>query len=547
MTTGSAPGLGLPGDIDADPATIRSGAEALVELRLSLTGQTEETDAGFRSSAGEFTDLVAWDITTAAADELILWEDTTRDLTYGAATLKQWAQDIEDYRAKRTNLEDRFNTAITESAEALGDPFAVAKPLDRTKELLLEEHQGYWNTLMDQAEETSDSLRNGPSAQALARMAQTGLLTGTQLSYFGDSYPGMFLDDLPSPDDHPSTVNTWWHSLDESEQQQVMEDHPDLLRDLDGVPTTVRDQLNRDHLDEEIERLEEEIEDIEQERAEAVEIIGGSDGDGDENVYIPPTDPAKLREELNTLTRLHGDLNAEGADRYLLALDPNDRGRAIVSNGNPDTADNVATLVPGTTTTWQSIDAQMGRANSLMESANDAAENDEHAVISWIGYDAPNFAEAAGTGRAEGAVDELSRFQDGLRATHENTTRSNNTVIGHSYGSTVVGHTAQSEAGLNADEIVLVGSPGTNAQHASELGFLPENVHASTAKNDGITGLTDLTHGADPTSPEFGATVFESDEGSEGGQWPLGAAHSEYFKDGSLSLKYMGEVIAAEH
>ncbi|WP_307600895.1 alpha/beta hydrolase [Nocardiopsis listeri] len=95
--------------------------------------------------------------------------------------------------------------------------------------------------------------------------------------------------------------------------------------------------------------------------------------------------------------------------------------------------------------------------------------------------------------------------------------------------------------------MVLVGSPGTNAQHASELGFLPENVHASTAKNDGITGLTDLTHGADPTSPEFGATVFESNEGSEGGQRPLGAAHSEYFKDGSLSLKYMGEVIAAEH
>ena len=72
-------------------------------------------------------------------------------------------------------------------------------------------------------------------------------------------------------------------------------------------------------------------------------------------------------------------------------------------------------------------------------------------------------------------------------------------------------------------------------------------MHASTAESDGITGLTDLTHGADPTSPDFGATVFESDSGSEGGPWPLGAAHSEYFQRGSLSLKYMGEVIAGQN
>ena len=543
MTTETASALGLPGDIDADPDTIRSGAEALVELRLSLTGQTEEADTRFRSSAGEFTDLLAWDITTAAADELILWEDTTRDLTYGAAILEQWAQDIEDYRSKRASIEYRFAAAVIDSTEAVNDPFALAKPLDRIRELLLEEHRGYWNTLMEQAEEASDSLRNGPSAEALERMTGSGLLTGTQLAYFGDSYPGMLPDDLPSQEDHPSTVNTWWNSLSEEEQQQALEDHPELLRDLDGIPTTVRDQLNRDHLDEEIDRLEEEIAEHE-ERVRETAALGSSNSD---SLALSMASDDTLDQELQTLLDLRESLEDDSADRYLLALDPNGRGRAIVSNGNPDTADNVATLVPGTTTTWQSIDTQMGRANSLVDAANDAAENDEHAVISWIGYDAPSIVEAAGTGRAEGAVDELSRFQDGLRATHENSTQSNNTVIGHSYGSTVVGHTAQSEASLNADEIVLVGSPGTDAQHASELGFLPENVHASTAKNDGITGLTDLTHGADPTDPDFGATVFESDEGNEGGPWPLRTAHSEYFEDDSASLEYMGEVIAGKN
>jgi uncharacterized protein (UPF0335 family) len=536
MTTGSDPVLVLPGDIDADVEAIRAGADDLAALRLSLTGQTEETDAQFRSSAGEFTDLLAWDIRAAAADELMVWEDTTRDLTYGTATLRQWADDLEDYRSKRASVEDRFATAVSERV--------ADESLDLLRDMLLEEHQGYWSTLMEQAQETSDSLRNGPSADALERMAGAGLLTGTQLSYFGDTYPGMFPDGLPSQEDTPAAVNSWWNSMSEEEQQQAMEDHPELLRDLDGIPTVVRDQLNREHLDAEIERLEEEIADTREEHEEAMDSL--SDSSSGIGVYGTQTDLAELEEELATLTTLHTNLDDENADRYLLALDTEERGRAIVANGNPDTADNVSTLVPGTTTTWQSVNDQTGRADALLESATNADENAEHAVISWIGYDAPNVPEAAGTGRAEGAVDELSSFQDGLRVTHENTSPSHNTVIGHSYGTTVVGHTAQSDAGLNADEIVLVGSPGTDAQHASELGFTPENVHASTAKNDGITNLTDLTHGADPTNPDFGATVFGSDEGSEGGQWPLGDAHSEYFNEGSLSLKNMGEIIAGQ-
>ncbi|WP_255422956.1 alpha/beta hydrolase [Nocardiopsis sp. FIRDI 009] len=111
----------------------------------------------------------------------------------------------------------------------------------------------------------------------------------------------------------------------------------------------------------------------------------------------------------------------------------------------------------------------------------------------------------------------------------------------------MVGHTAPSDSGLSADGIVLVGSPGANADHVSELGFAPENVHVSTAENGGISSFTELTHGADPTSPEFGATEFESNEGADGGQWPLHDAHSEYFDQPSKSLSYMGEVIAGQN
>lgn len=151
---------------------------------------------------------------------------------------------------------------------------------------------------------------------------------------------------------------------------------------------------------------------------------------------------------------------------------------------------------------------------------------------------------------AEGAVDELSDFQDGLRATHQGPP-SNNTVIGHSYGSTVVGHTAQGDQGLDADELVFVGSPGVNADHVTDLGFSPENVHASTAEhdkiNDGAIGMGSKgAHGTDPTTEDFGATGFVSNEGTEGGSF-LGDAHSEYFDENNSSLEHMGKIITGTH
>ncbi len=185
-----------------------------------------------------------------------------------------------------------------------------------------------------------------------------------------------------------------------------------------------------------------------------------------------------------------------------------------------------------------------------MLAAEDADPNAHHSVISWIGYDAPNVPEAALEGRAEGAVNELSGFQDGLRATHQGPP-SNNTVIGHSYGSTVVGHTAQSQQGLDADELVVVGSPGMNADHVSDLHMPAEDMHASTAQNDRINkgwfgAGSEAAHGTDPTQESFGATPFPSNPGTAGGNWPLGEARSEYFNDETTSLACTGEVIAGQ-
>ena len=235
------------------------------------------------------------------------------------------------------------------------------------------------------------------------------------------------------------------------------------------------------------------------------------------------------------MVQLHNDLgdSASDSNQYLLSFDRGEHGRAIVSDGNPDTAENVVTMIPGTNTTMKSITGQMDYAGSVAAEADRRGDEGATAVISWIGYDAPEDKEAVSDNSAENATADLSTFQDGLRATHEGTTPSHNSVIGHSYGSTVLGHTATSEHGLDADELILVGSPGTSVDNAHELGFAPENVHSTTAENDHINAWWVAVHGQDPTSEEFGATTFDSNPGPATGGYFFGDAHKqdEYFKE----------------
>ncbi|WP_017545692.1 alpha/beta hydrolase [Nocardiopsis prasina] len=555
--------LGLPDPIEADPPTIRSGAEELDELHADMLGQSGDTDSQMRSSANQFTDRIAWDISSASADELMAWEEASKALTYGAGILRLWAGDIDTYLTDRADIVQRWQQAKADiqALRGMGSEYAIgqavlelfggeteADRLAATREELRSEHAGIWGTLMTRAERTKIELRTGPSKETLERMVEAGLLTAGQIATYGDHYPAMVPDEIDGSEP-PHLVNAWWDSLSEEEREQAMADDPDLLRDLDGIPADVRDQLNRDYLAEEPDRIDTEIDDLREER-EALSNGPGHDGQR----RILDNQIEELEAEKGVVETLLNDLGDSSADtgQYLLAFERGDNGRAIVSHGNPDTADNVATMVPGTTNTWENVNGRSGNASDIADEANRLSESEQTAVISWIGYDAPSVTEAVSEDNAEGAVDELSRFQTGLRATHEGASPSHNTVIGHSYGSTVVGHTAMSDQGLDADQIAFVGSPGVKAQHVSELGFLPENVHVSTAENDKINDLTaDFIHGPDPFAEEFGATTFESDEGSTGGSFPFGPAHSEYYdppqesgNDASgKSVEYLGEFV----
>ena len=124
----------------------------------------------------------------------------------------------------------------------------------------------------------------------------------------------------------------------------------------------------------------------------------------------------------------------------------------------------------------------------------------------WLGYGAPaNLSRAVHAAPAEAAGGELARFQ---RSLSQRFPAAKKVVTGYSYGSVVSGYAARE--GLEADELVLVGSPGVGVSHSSQLGF-DGSVVAVTNDGDPISftgGNYGGAHGVDPTAPTFGAQPF---------------------------------------
>ena len=131
------------------------------------------------------------------------------------------------------------------------------------------------------------------------------------------------------------------------------------------------------------------------------------------------------------------------------------------------------------------------------------------------------------------AGQELVRFQRGIGKRYPGAKR---TVVGYSYGSVVTGYAAREEE--IASDIVLVGSPGTSAQHAREL---HGTVWAATNDNDPIaiaTGPLSGIHGPDPTTQSFGATPLPGADGLPGD-------HGSYWENPQF-LRGLGTVAAPE-
>jgi hypothetical protein len=130
---------------------------------------------------------------------------------------------------------------------------------------------------------------------------------------------------------------------------------------------------------------------------------------------------------------------------------------------------------------------------------------DSTSVIMWLGYDPPDFADAVLERSARSAAVPLRDFQAGIMSTRDGVA-GQRTLIGHSYGSVVIGVAGRSGP-LSADDLVVLGSPGMGVRSSADL---PARVWASTAPDDPIRLAPPVILGPDPIGRGFGSTTFAS-------------------------------------
>lgn len=391
----------------------------------------------------------------------------------------------------------------------------------------------------------ADLVRQAQDADAHAAAALNGL--SAQATGFApaanDATVAAAATAIPRRGTAPADVKKWWAGLSPAQQESLLFTHPDQLGQLDGLPSVARDRANRSRMAEQQGRL--------QADKERLDLLGGA-RTPEQSAQLDATNKSLGGIEAIEQRLYHAKPGQQPA--LLLGFDSSGTGRAIVAMGNPDTATNVATYVPGTTANLGGVTTDLMWSDRMVQAARDAG-SPATAAITWLGYDAPQqiFPDAAEDRWADGAKQDLDRFQDGLRAAHEGT-QAHNTVIGHSYGTTVVGHAAR-DGDLNADDVVFVASPGVGVTHADQLHLhdvpsdqVGQHIHSTVAQHDPIK-LAAGVNGPSPTGPAFGGTTFESNPGEAGPWYDLGwndAVHSQYWESGNKALVNMGRIIAGQ-
>jgi pimeloyl-ACP methyl ester carboxylesterase len=391
---------------------------------------------------------------------------------------------------------------------------------------------------------------------------------------------------IPARGATPVEVAAWWQAQSTAEQVTLTRAFPGLIGRLDGIPAYVRDRANRLVLAQEINadttqiaalRAEQSSLQSEVNQLAAIAPAGGLNSgqqlrpDQIQAAYALQqaqqqldginANLASVSTRLGALSGLEAKLGEGGTQTffnnrlltmpqmYLLGFDTDGVGHAIVACGDPDTARNVAVYVPGLNTSLSTHfdQADIGHDQNMTLQANQDTGTDSNASIIWLGYNppqaqVPGIYHVAGTGDAAAAVPALTNCLAGLRAV--NTEIDNLTLVGHSYGSLVVGETAK-QSRLPVDNIVLIGSPGVSVYHAADLNIPASHVWAGEAANDPVGQFRWFSNA--PTDPDFGANQFVV---AAGDTTPLGTglnAHGEYFNENSQSLKNIASIITGQY
>ena len=359
---------------------------------------------------------------------------------------------------------------------------------------------------------------------------------------------------IPAPDTSPENVKKWWNSLSPEQRTQLISQHPPDLGNLNGIPVDVRDKVNQAVINDDLSR----VTDLANLHGVSVDDVFCDPG----RYGLSATDITRYNNACRTQEGLA--VSAKAVDErnnhpevFLLKYLPEafgGDGVAAVAMGNPDRAANTAVLVKGLGSGVKQGTLANSDGVRLYQEANRADWGKDTAVLMWIGYDAPDDALDPGLyepNMARTGGQALAADVNAFAVTHEEAP-THMTVVGHSYGSTTVADAAAGY-GMHANDVVLVGSPGTDLAHSAADFHLSSGGHlyVGDASQDQVswfghhnlkTPFGGIGLGQDPAMDGYGSTRFKAEV--PGYSLNPFYDHCHYFDKGSESLFSIADVVS---
>lgn len=247
----------------------------------------------------------------------------------------------------------------------------------------------------------------------------------------------------------PAEIKAYWDALPPDQQHNLLEHRPDLLGNLDGIPSSVRHDANMRRLGGVLSALEARRKQLEKQIDD--HVFGG----------LLTNEDAELEQ-----VKRSNALRAETVSQLERAGAPGQK---------------VATI------TWLDYEPP--------DKGNTRPFADQY---SW--------AEAMQQDRAVVGARDLARFYNGLEAT---STRDDPHIValGHSYGSLTQGLALQESGGHPVDDAVFYGSPGFEASDEPELGL--RQGHGYVMQGDDDIRHVTSKGGVGPNGPAPTSTQLE--------------------------------------
>lgn len=467
-------------------------------------------------------------------------------LISSAEIASEGAQGINEVRANADDakqLAQSWNMTIDSSGNVSIDAAQVKRLKKAGKNILdvkymVDTAQERVNAALKRARELVDSLSQKMSA----------LDAGTYDNNVHYSAIKKVRPSLPPAGASAQEVASWWNSLSDKDKQWMIEQHPDVIGNLEGVDYTSRNQANRIMLP----RLQKQAAD---ELQQFYDTYGTSIPVTPENAGLL-AEEKRLKDRVTALDKIDATLKKEsdGVPRYLMQLDPSGPNiLAAVSQNNPDEADHIGVIVPGMTTSVAgngkdgSILDYDVHATVMRESAEEAAGRGQKvAMVEFFGYDAPQGADVISTSKAHKGADRLAGFLNGIDAAREHGKGDAHiTVASHSYGSTTAGIAATQVGDGVIDDLVQFGSPGSGVQDVGEFHVPEGHLYVSAAPyfHDMVQGVgPDDWFGKNPDTMD-GYKHLSGDVGPAPSSYRPWDQHSGYFQKDTQANREIGSVI----